>query len=564
MLKSRAALAPPAPCGRAQLRVQATTTTVARAESAPAEDAGDARPLHDGSFVAVVADGIGSARHGRDAALKTVATFLGNLRSRPRAWSVPKSLDEITRHLNRQLYQEGLAKYEAPEFATTVAVAVLTGDRVFTLNAGDSRICLLRDGNAGFEPLSIDHREDADSHILTAALGLADTLAPATAAATLKPGDTLLLCSDGLSDVLSEAELIVHLRDGAAAGALVAAARGRATAETLDDITAVVLRVEAIGAADEGKATDPLPVPETMKAGMVIDGFTLRRNFRANDRIWLASLAGRSYVLKFAPQEARTNEQLLTNFVREIWHATTLKADFFPHAFVPENATARYYALEYLNAPTLRQWLDKHGPLRTEDAAALGCFVLRAEQFLLRHDFVHADLKPENLLVLKEGEEMSFRLIDLGSVAEVFSINTRAGTPSYLAPERFQGAAVSEATEIFSLGVTLYETVTGKLPFGEIEPFQTPVFRTPKPPSILNPLLPQWLDAVIVRAVAIKPEDRHRAYSELLFELEHPAQVRPFRSTHAPWVERHPGLFLKLSLAMSLLFNALLLTQCHR
>ena len=213
---------------------------------------------------------------------------------------------------------------------------------------------------------------------------------------------------------------------------------------------------------------------------------------------------------------------------------------------MPVNATTCYYALEYINAPTLKQFNARHNLLTPLQAVELAKFVLRAEQFLLRHDFVHGDLKPENILVLRENEGVRFKLIDLGSVSEVFSLQGRAGTPSYLAPERFTGAAMTEQTEIFSLGATLYEALAGKLPYGEIEPFQMPVFRSARPLAALNPHTPLWLEAIAARALAVSPERRYESYSEMLFELENPAKVRPFHQPGTPLLERNPLLFFKI------------------
>jgi serine/threonine protein phosphatase PrpC len=541
------------PLGR--LRVRATSHTRPRVDDTPGDDVSVARALDDGTFIAVVADGLGSARQGRDAAEKAVAHYTANFRNRPRAWSTAKTLDEITRHLNRQLHQEGLARHEAPELASTVVAAVLDGDRLHVLNAGDSRAYRFREGK--LQQLSHDHRDATQTHVLTQALGLADTVAPHVAQIDLAVGDFILLCTDGLSDVLDDATLTELLAERTGARGLVAIARERATPETLDDITAIVLEVQELGPAASA-APVSLPIPAQLKVGDAVDGYTLRRSFRASDRIWLAAKAGKFFVLKFAPLEAQSNEAVLTAFIRETWNATTLKADYFPAATAPEDAAARYYVLEYFHAPTLKQWLADNGPLPTADAVALGKFVLTASQFLLRHDFVHGDIKPENILVLGEPGALAFKLIDLGSVAEVFSVNSRAGTPSYLAPERFHNAAVSEPTEIFALGATLYEALTGKLPHGEIEPFQTPQFRAAKPPSKLNPHVPHWLDAIVLRALALEPDDRFSAYSEMRYELEHPEKVKPFRSTDTPLLERDPVLLLKLLLAASVAVNVLL------
>jgi serine/threonine protein phosphatase PrpC len=541
-----------------RLRVHATTCVRAKSDSAPSDDACEARPLDDGTFLAVVADGIGGARLGCAAAAKACSVYLANFRNRPRAWTVAKTLEEITHHLNRQLHQEGLARFEKPELATTVAVAALAGDQLRVLNLGDSRIYRLRDRE--LHRLTTDHRDPQQSHVLTQALGLSGIITPHAAEFELLAGDVLLLCSDGLSDVLDDETLKTLLAQRAGARSCVAAAREKATPETLDDITAVVLEVLETGSAD-ADAPGGLPIPEKLNAGDIVDGFTLRHRFRVSDRIWLAARAGKTYVLKFAPADARSNETTLTNFVREIWHATSLQAEFFPNAFVPAGATARYYAMEYLRAPTLRQWLDKRGGLETNDAVALAKFLLTAEQFLLGHDFVHGDVKPENILVLGERGTLTFKLIDLGNVTEIFGVSSRAGTPSYLAPERFAGRAISEGTEIFSLGATLFEAVTKTLPYGEIEPFQTPAFRKSKKPTALNPHLPAWFEAVLLRAIAVKPEERYANYSEMMFELENPAKVRPFRPAGLPLIESNPQLLLKIALVVSVLVNLVLFVR---
>ena len=142
-------------------------------------------------------------------------------------------------------------------------------------------------------------------------------------------------------------------------------------------------------------------------------------------------------------------------------------------------------------------------------------------------------------------DHLRFKLIDLGSATEIFSITSRAGTAAYLAPERFHNAPISERTEIFAIGVTLYQALTGAFPYGEIERFQTPHFHAAKPPMKLNPNLPPWLDSLILRALAVDPERRYRHYSEVVFDLANPAKVEPFFQTETALLERDPLLFYR-------------------
>jgi serine/threonine protein phosphatase PrpC len=527
-----------------RLRVRAETFSFARDAQTPSEDAALTKEF-SGVFLAAVADGLGSAKQGGEAATRVIQALARNFPARPRGWSAGKTLQEITRHLNRRLYQEGLARFASTELATTIAAVALEGDRVYGLNAGDSRIYLWRGGR--LTQLSIDHREPhpGRTHMLTQAMGLAEELVPAVYERPLLPGDGLLLCTDGLSDVLDDDALAGLLARGATAATLAAEGRRRATEETRDDLTVTTLQVLETAPAKHSTGA-ALRVPDQLKVGEVVDGFTLRRSFRASDRIWLAARQGESFVLKFAPREAVQNDSARTVFEREIWHATQLRAEFFPAAFVPEAATACYYVLEYVNAPTLKQFSARHNLFTPTQAVELARFVLQAEQFLLRHDFVHGDLKPENILVLRENEGLRFKLIDLGSVSEIFSLQGRAGTPSYLAPERFTGGAITERTEIFSLGATLYEALAGRMPYGEIEPFQTPAFRAPRPLAVLNPHVPPWLETIVARALAAAPDERYESYSEMLFDLENPSRVRPFYPPGTPLLERHPLLFYKI------------------
>ena len=203
--------------------------------------------------------------------------------------------------------------------------------------------------------------------------------------------------------------------------------------------------------------------------------------------------------------------------------------------------------------------------LGPDEALALARMLCSASQQLLGLDLVHGDLKPENVLVVSDYDRLRFKLIDLGSAAEIFSVTSRAGTASYLAPERFHAAPISERTEVFAIGVTLYEALTRKFPFGEIERFQTPVFHAPKPPSALNANIPPWLDHVILRAISIEPERRYRHFSELAFDLDHPDRVEPFFQKDAPLLERDPlkfyrtGFWLLLAACLVLLARLLAL-----
>ena len=540
------------------MKVQVSAHNLSRSDSAESGDA-CAAEVNGETVIAVLADGAGAARAGGEASRRIVDALVGNYAVRPREWTPRRALGEFTRLINQTLYQESMVRFAAPELVSTLSVAVVEGDRLFGLNVGDSRIYLSRGGE--LEQLSRDHVDEAQSHVLCRAIGLGHDVEAHCFETELRDGDIALLCSDGMSNVLDAGELRTQLARRTSARSLVAHARERATEETLDDISAVVINLLEAGKL-RAMSELPLRIPETLRKGEIIDGYELQRSFAGSDRVWLARKGDRRWTLKFAPREANEHEAVREQFVKEAWNAARVRGEWFVEAFTPEHASARYYVQEFVEAPSLKTLLGSR-TLAVDEAIALGQFLAEASAQLLRLDLVHGDLKPENILVLSDYDRLRFKLVDLGSSAEIFSVTSRAGTASYLAPERFHGAPVSERTEIFAIGVTLYEALTGRLPHGEIERFQTPRFHSAKSPAALNANIPPWLASVILRAVAIDPAERYQHYSELTFDLAHPERVEPFHPKGAPLLTRDPlafyraGFFVLLGLSIYLLLRLL-------
>jgi serine/threonine protein phosphatase PrpC len=512
----------------------------------------------DETVIAVLADGAGSSDGAREASQRAVRSFINHYQTRPRTWTPQKALAEFTRVINRTLHQDSLSRFGAPELITTLSVAVIEGNRLYGLNVGDSRVYLLH-GDSIIQ-LSRDHVAERTGlpHVLDKALGLEPEIEPHVFESPLEDGDLAMLCSDGIFNALQPEELGRALQHRSPARVIVTSARERATPETRDDVSAIVLDIERTGRLGAVKEL-PLRIPDKLQKGDEVDGFTLVKSFQSSDRTWLATREGSRYVLKFAPVEALENDEILNLFVKETWNAERLRNDaFFPRAFLPAGATTRFYAMEFIEAPSLKAFIGSRR-LAADEAVALGKFLLEAAQYLAGFDLVHGDIKPENILVVPGYDRIQFKLIDFGSVTEIFSITSRAGTASYLAPERFHEAPISERTELFAVGVTLYEALTGAFPYGEIERFQNPRFHDLKRPGKLNPNLPPWLESVLLRSLARETGARYQHYSEMLFDLANPARVTPFHSRNEPLLARNPllfyqaGFFILLALTLALL-----------
>jgi serine/threonine protein phosphatase PrpC len=529
--------------------------TLAKGDHLTGDDAYEYKRLSDAA-IAIVCDGVGSAEAGAEAAKRASGYLLKNLKNHPMSWSMEKTLRHFIENINTILYHESIDAYERPELVTTLAVAVIEGDRLYGANVGDSRIYLCRDHT--MHQLSKDHSSDEKGmeHVLTAAIGMAEETEIHYFENTIREKDRILLCSDGLYNLFeSDEELCKAMSAGASV--LVKYASKKVNDDLPDDTTAVIMQADQIDQTCKLKAL-PLPIPETLTAGQKVDGYTLKRPLVQNARTWLATQKGVEYVIKFAPVEAKEDEKILDLFVKEAWNAKRLKAGFFPKAVIPRNRTLRYYVMEHLSGDELKSYL-KNRLLSIDEGVTLAKFLLHTEQFLLKYDLVHADIKPENIIRAQRKGKTYFKMVDFGSITEIFSTASRAGTPSYLAPGRFHGESIDEGSEIFSIGVTLYESLTGKLPYGEIEPFQTPTFKKPKPPTRSNPKIPPWLESIILHAIEVDREKRYKNYSEMLYDLENPDKVKPYYDKSVPLIEREPVKVYKIAFILSFLLNIYLL-----
>lgn len=502
--------------------------------------------------VAVLCDGVGSAQEGAMAAKKVTFHIINNFKNIPKIWSIEKAIKEFITSINSILYTQSIHEYERPEYVTTVTVCVIKGNRLYGANAGDSRIYLLRDNK--LNQLSHDHNEDGMDNVLSNAVGISPNIEIFYFENNIQKDDKILLCSDGLYSLMSNDTLSKNIPNGAYY--MVKKASSLVEDNLPDDTSAIVLEVLQADQIELMKNLN-LEIPEKLKKGDVIDGYKLTLSLIQNDRTWVCKKNEQEYIIKFAPYEALENEEILDLYIKEAWNAKRLKAGFFPKSFIPKHRTARYYLMTKLEGMNLKQYLKKRH-LSIDEAINLAKTLISMGEYLLKFNLVHGDIKPENIIVMQRDGKRIFKIIDFGSITEVFTLTNKAGTPSYLAPERFKESAINERTEIFSIGVTLYESLTGTFPYGEIEPFQNPTFGSVKKPQKLNNNIPNWFESLILRAISTDENQRYSNYSYMKFELEHPLKVKPYFDKKTPLLKKDPLAFYKFGFYFLLLLNFIL------
>ncbi len=209
-----------------------------------------------------------------------------------------------------------------------------------------------------------------------------------------------------------------------------------------------------------------------------------------------------------------------------------------------------YIVMEYVEGRTLADFLERNGKLPPWQAVELAEAVCRALEVAHRQGVIHRDIKPGNIMVTRSGEVkvMDFGIARIADGAETVAQTAAVlGTASYLSPEQARGEPVDERSDIYSLGVVLYEMLTGRPPFTGDSPVAVAyrhVNEPPEPPSRLAPDVPPDLEAVVMRCLAKNPENRYGSAEDLRADLERVRRGQPVQAT--PLLADQPTSVLRL------------------
>jgi serine/threonine-protein kinase len=243
--------------------------------------------------------------------------------------------------------------------------------------------------------------------------------------------------------------------------------------------------------------------------------------------VYLASdkLLGRRVAVKVLHHRFAEDEEFVERFKREASSAAGLSHPNVVSIFDRGTWDGTFYiAMEYLPGRTLKELLREGGPLPPASAIDVVLQVLRAARFAHRRGVIHRDLKPHNVILDEEGRA---KVTDFGiaraGASDMTLTGSIMGTAQYLSPEQAQGQAVTEASDLYAIGVMLYELLVGKVPFeGEtaVTIALQHISQQAPPPSAANPTVPPELDAIVARMLAKEPADRYASTSEAIAALE--------------------------------------------
>jgi serine/threonine-protein kinase len=278
-------------------------------------------------------------------------------------------------------------------------------------------------------------------------------------------------------------------------------------------------------------------IHDVIEAGSKIDSYRIDSPvarsgmasiFRATD-----TRDGRTVALKIPHPDMEADPILFDRFQREAAIGEKLDHPYVMRVYGGEKRSRVYMVMEWCPGRLLRKILDD-GQISQERALRIAIRVLDALEYIHTKGIVHRDLKPENIMVDEENDD-AIKLIDFGIAGDssarrltYANFTATLGTPNYIAPEQVKGKRGDARTDIYAMGIMLYEMLTGKLPFTGPTPIAAMndrLLNHPVPPTVANPAVSVQLQEVIYRALERDPKNRYASAREFKHDLLHLDQV---------------------------------------
>jgi serine/threonine-protein kinase len=286
---------------------------------------------------------------------------------------------------------------------------------------------------------------------------------------------------------------------------------------------------------------------------------------------------GRPVAIKIPHPEMECDPLFFDRFRREEEIGIMLDHPGVMKVFADDDRSQVYMVMEWVDGRLLRQILHERGKLPAERAVTIALRICEVLEYIHKHGIVHRDLKPENIMI---DDQDRVKLIDFGIAAKAgarrltfTNLSQVMGTAEYISPEQVKGKRGDARSDLYTLGIMLYEMLTGKTPFSGANPFlimNDRLLNNPVPPREIDPGISPQLQEIIYRVLERDPKSRYASAHELAWDLQHQDQVgvadrpelREWKQRRTPWTRRIL-FYLGLALIPVVIFALLLLVARH-
>jgi serine/threonine protein kinase len=286
---------------------------------------------------------------------------------------------------------------------------------------------------------------------------------------------------------------------------------------------------------------------------------------------------GRPVAIKVPHPEMESDPVLYDRFQRELQIGQKLDHPHVMKVYEDGDRSQVYMVMEWVEGRLLRQLLNEQKKLPPERAVKIALGIAEALDYIHKHGVVHRDLKPENIMI---DADDNIKLIDFGIASNAGSrrltfakFSQTMGTPDYISPEQVKGKRGDARSDIYALGVMLYEMLTGRVPFTGANPFvimNDRLLNNPVPPREIDPSISPQLQEIIYRALERDPANRYPNAHDMIWDLQHLDQVgvaeRPelhnWRIRREPWTRRIL-FYVMLALIPVVIFGLLIWAAKH-
>lgn len=246
-------------------------------------------------------------------------------------------------------------------------------------------------------------------------------------------------------------------------------------------------------------------------------------------------LLNRIVTVKVLREQFVADEDFVRRFRREAQSAASLSHTNIVSIYdVGKEGETEYIVMEYIEGQNLKELIRNYAPLSTEQTLNLGIQIAEAIRHAHEHHIIHRDIKPHNILVTADGrvKVTDFGIARAVSAATMTHTGDIVGSVHYLSPEQAKGVQTNEQSDVYSLGIILYELLTGKVPYDGETPISIALKHLQEeavPPSKLNPRVNPALENLVLRAIAKSPEQRYATAKDLLQDLHNVQAGQPVR-----------------------------------